>query len=203
MGTRNLTIVYLDNDYKVAQYGQWDGYPSCTGLTVLHFIRDKMKREVFERGVRSAQTLTADQVTEIKKQFAKTREDALMINEYNDFSSQYPSLSRDTGADILEMIQNSGDNVVKLYNDIGFAADSLFCEWGYVIDLDHNTFEVYKGFNKTPLDPSDRFYFLRHLEREPSYIGDKTYHAIKLVRSWQLDNLPSDEDFMNAFKEDE
>ena len=27
MGTRNLTVVYLDGQYKVAQYGQWDGYP--------------------------------------------------------------------------------------------------------------------------------------------------------------------------------
>lgn len=25
MGTRNLTAVYLDGQYKVAQYGQWDG----------------------------------------------------------------------------------------------------------------------------------------------------------------------------------
>lgn len=25
MGTRNLTIVYSNGEYKVAQYGQWDG----------------------------------------------------------------------------------------------------------------------------------------------------------------------------------
>ena len=28
MGTRNLTCVFKDGEYKVAQYGQWDGYPS-------------------------------------------------------------------------------------------------------------------------------------------------------------------------------
>lgn len=27
MGTRHLTAVVIDGDYKVAQYGQWDGYP--------------------------------------------------------------------------------------------------------------------------------------------------------------------------------
>jgi len=27
MGTRNLTCVMKDGQYKVAQYGQWDGYP--------------------------------------------------------------------------------------------------------------------------------------------------------------------------------
>lgn len=31
MGTRNLTAVYLDGQYKVAQYGQWDGYPEGRG----------------------------------------------------------------------------------------------------------------------------------------------------------------------------
>lgn len=31
MGTRNLTAVYLDGEYKIAQYGQWDGYPKDKG----------------------------------------------------------------------------------------------------------------------------------------------------------------------------
>ena len=30
MGTRNLTAVYLDGEYKIAQYGQWDGLPRRT-----------------------------------------------------------------------------------------------------------------------------------------------------------------------------
>ena len=39
MGTRNATIVIKDNKTKVAQYGQWDGYPSGQGLTALNFLR--------------------------------------------------------------------------------------------------------------------------------------------------------------------
>ena len=27
MGTRHLIAVQLDGEYKIAQYGQWDGYP--------------------------------------------------------------------------------------------------------------------------------------------------------------------------------
>ena len=41
MGTRNLTMV-IDHkgDVKIAQYGQWDGYPSGVGVNVLNFIKN-------------------------------------------------------------------------------------------------------------------------------------------------------------------
>lgn len=31
-----------------------------------------------------------------------------------------------------------------------FLADSLFCEWAYIMNLDDQQFEVYRGFNKNP-----------------------------------------------------
>ncbi len=202
MGTRHLTMVYLDGEYKIAQYGQWDGYPDYTGVRILRFLRDTMQREVFERNIRATQALTEQQVEDIKKMFRKKHESGMTWTEYNVFTLEYPSLSRDTGSEILEILQNSKSGVVPVYKDLNFAADSLFCEWGYVVDLDNNTFEVFRGFNKTPLDPSDRFYFLRDYERKPEYIGDNPYRAIKLVKSWKLDDLPSDDDFMDTFESD-
>lgn len=38
MGTRNLTCVVKNNKYVVAQYGQWDGYPTGQGQTIVEFI---------------------------------------------------------------------------------------------------------------------------------------------------------------------
>ncbi len=55
-GTRNLTCVVVGGEYKVAQYGQWDGYPSGQGLTALNFLRG-MDREAFYRSWRSAVSL--------------------------------------------------------------------------------------------------------------------------------------------------
>jgi len=40
MGTRNLTCVIKGGDFKVAQYGQWDGYPSGSGKDILEWLSD-------------------------------------------------------------------------------------------------------------------------------------------------------------------
>ena len=40
MGTRNLTVVVKDEQVRVAQYGQWDGYPEVTGRGILKILRE-------------------------------------------------------------------------------------------------------------------------------------------------------------------
>lgn len=42
MGTRGLTAVMVDGEYKVAQYGQWDHYPDGQGKTALAFCRENL-----------------------------------------------------------------------------------------------------------------------------------------------------------------
>ena len=39
MGTRNITSVILDGKQVVCQYGQWDGYPTYTGVKILEFLQ--------------------------------------------------------------------------------------------------------------------------------------------------------------------
>lgn len=50
MGTRHLTCVVKNNEYKVAQYGQWDGYPSGQGVNILNFLKE-MSQEKFLKGI--------------------------------------------------------------------------------------------------------------------------------------------------------
>jgi len=50
MGTRNLTMVISGGETKIAQYGQWDGYPRGQGKTCLEFLKannlDKFKEKL-------------------------------------------------------------------------------------------------------------------------------------------------------------
>lgn len=105
------------------------------------------------------------------------------------FKELYPQLQRDCGAKVLDIVYKS-KNGLKLNLDVSFAQDSLFCEWCYVIDLDKNTFEVYKGFNKKKLPKKARFYN-RELNEKAG--KEDVYTPVKLKKSWSLDNLPKDD----------
>ena len=187
-----MICVVKDGEYKVAQYGQWDGYPSGQGVAILDFLKSKMV-DAFKENVIKCSWATKEDIFEYWSEFGyNPYADKGIPYEIGDkFCEKYPEFSRDTGADILKIVAESSHGI-KLRNDVDFARDSLFCEWAYVVDLDKNTFEVYKGFNEEPLDQSERFYTEELME----YHGGSQYYPVKLKASFELSNLPSKEDFL-------
>lgn len=174
MGTRNLTVVKLDNEYKVAQYGQWDGYPEGQGKTILAFL-GTCNLSMFKKKLRESRFLLSEEIKTINKR----------IDEEKGYSlkEHYPLLSRDHGAEILPMILAT-EGVAILQNSLNLAGDSLFCEWVYVVDLDSSNLEVFDGFNKEPLSEVDRFHDIPRDE-------GSSYYPVKLVKSYSLDDLPT------------
>ena len=195
MGTRNLTIVHKNGEYKVAQYGQWDGYPEGLGVTLLNFLKN-VNMDSFRNAIDNVSFYTKEEIDEVNKTIDEIRKD---IPNYS-WQKDFPQLSRDTGGDILNLITFKGVN--KVNNSIDFAADSLFCEWAYVIDLDINKFEVYKGFNHEELNSDERFYFLEDKRDKDNIVG-KDYHPIKFVKSYDLNNLPDENIFIAELTPDD
>ena len=173
MGTRNLTIVIIDGETKIAQYGQWDGYPAGQGKTILSFLKRidaAGEWQKFKDRIRTLKWLTPEQCEELDKD--------------PDWDKKHPYLSRDCGGQILDAVYfgtmetgSNYDNTRKeyavfcgnranfdLYTGAGnggaafvadisqfatpptnFLTDGLFCEWAYRIDLDKETFEILRS----------------------------------------------------------
>jgi hypothetical protein len=97
MGTRHLIAVQLDGEYRIAQYGQWDGYPEGQGVDVLKFLRE-MDRPTWERNLRASSFLTAEDAMALSAEIK-----ARGLSET--WQKHYPHLSRDAGADVLQLVQ--------------------------------------------------------------------------------------------------
>jgi hypothetical protein len=194
MGTRNLTCVFHEGKYKVAKYGQWDGYLEGLGKGLLMFLKTDFEREKFLKGLATTRSLSEEEVKRCYIEAGALPESTLVDMEVSDkFKKAHFSLDRDcSGAQLLKGIQDG--QVTELFPNLEFAADSLFCEWCYVLDLDKNTFEIYQGFNKDPLDPSERFAFLSYKCEKNS--SGETYHPVRLLKSYKLNRLPKLENFL-------
>ena len=196
MGTRNLTAVMKDGEYKVAQYGQWDGCPEGQGLTILNFIRTNRNIENLKAALSKVRFL--DEEGQDKDFMEEYKNNAPAWS--NDPDNRTPEqirwfesyISGDLGGEILKSIADSDDDEIVIKNDIDFASDSLFCEWAYVLDFDSNTFEVFRGFCSEPHDGR--------------FTGSKSkdgYYPVTLFKSFHLDNLPDESDFLSQLVEED
>ena len=135
MGTRNLTkVIDKDGIVRVAQYGQWDGYPSGQGLNALYHAT---AHRAIEAGL--AKVRWAEQ-EELDKIYASLPEmNRFGTDDSKAFGLLYPNLTRDTCADILGVVAWSVGEVI-LVDESEFENDGLFCEGVYTIDFQKRKF---------------------------------------------------------------
>jgi len=140
MGTRGITEVTYNDKIVVSQYGQWDHYPSGQGITILNFLRDQDNIEKLKKSFDLHLTYEASD-EEVEKIYANYSDENGWANmkQSDNFGKDHPSLTRDTGGGILEVIANATDPT-PLVLDKEFRNDDLFCEGIYEINLDDETF---------------------------------------------------------------
>jgi hypothetical protein len=157
MGTRNLTkVIDSTGRTRVAQYGQWDGYPEGQGVSMLTFISQYKMLDRIERSLRKVHFLSEDEAETFVKDF--TDSSGMMTMDQSDsFETIYPSLSRNTASDILKVMVYSTGYTLPLVDNSDFENDDLMCEGVYTLNYQTRTFiSTYNGvsvsieFDKLP-----------------------------------------------------
>lgn len=201
MGTRNLTCVVLGGEYKIAQYGQWDGDPGGQGATILDFLCTPGNTEKLKGALGKVRFLEPEgkdkkfMVEYYKNAPEWSSEPDNRTPEQKYWFQKY--ISRDIGGEILEAVSSTDDREIVLRNSINFAGDSLFCEWAYVVDLDKGTFEVYKGFNEGKVGEG------RFKSDDEVLKNDNNYEPVILANSFPLSELPTNDVFCSSFYEED
>ena len=223
MGTRNLTMVINKmGEIKVAQYGQWDGYPSGQGYTALSFCRDKNNLLKLQEELEFVQFAQDNKVISDWIKNVYTPNAPRWSNEPDNRTAQevywWERLqSRDLGAGILESIltvrhpgmyaearlPDAHHNMIYLDNATDFGKESLFCEWAYCINFQTNKLECFIGFNTDKSKEHPRFATTdEEIEKEFKDSPTK-YYGIRLIKEYDLDNLPTNEVFVKELESEE
>lgn len=162
MGTRNLTkVIDSTGRIKVAQYGQWDGYPSGQGVNMLSFISEYKMLDKIEKSLRKVHFITDEESESFYQAFVDGN-GMMTMDQSNDFESIYPSLSRNTGSDILKVMVYSTGYTLPLVDNTEFENDDLFCEGVYTLDFENRVFvstygEVTTSFSFDQLPTAEEY----------------------------------------------
>ena len=140
MSTRGVWGLRKDNKDKIT-YNHYDSYPTELGVIIKEFIikHRASLNKIFDKIILVKENSIPDQ-----QQIKDNKQYFEMVSTRN--MNEWYALLRRTQKnpelytkDLKYMIDNHK-----------FIKDSLFCEWGYIINLDNNTLEIYRGFQKTP-----------------------------------------------------
>ena len=198
MGTRHIIMLVNDKgEIKVAQYGQWDGYPSGQGIGVLDFAKKHTEYpKEFER-VHFFTKKEIDEYNNFLKEIGSPK-GICNMNQAQQVNIKYPQLSRDHGADILEFIMADKRDSIVLQDSFDFGFSPLHCEWAYVIDYQRRTLEVYEGCmskNSTVLGRWEKVPERIIKEHNSNPFESKYTDGISLKNTYLLDDLPNPETF--------
>lgn len=140
MGTRNLTKVIKDGEIVVAQYGQWDGYPTGQGATGFFAVSNEDVMTRLEANLGLIYYPSQDEMEKLVAPYLDgTMEGFMSYESGKRFGEAYPSLTRDTCTEILYVIADATERVpIRL--DIEFENDDTFCEGVYEVNFDTQTY---------------------------------------------------------------
>ena len=139
MGTRHIIKVRKNGKDWISQYGQWDGYPSCQGVTVMKFVADGAYLDMLEGNI-DREAIVPMSPEDFEKylnelvDFADRKELSMVILDQMYAASTF---CRDAGAKCLMMFAKRLGRSIAVINE-----PSGWEEYMYTIDFDERTVRV-------------------------------------------------------------
>lgn len=162
MSTKGIIVVKQDTKVKLSQPVWNDAYPSYLGVEILKFLLKDFKKDKFSKKVKNLR-------------FAQTNKECIDLEERQwDYR----------GFKILKYIQSRKDNIVFNALEEDDLIPNCF-EYGYLIDLDNNTFEIYAEKISS--------------RKNNSETKSREFKTFNLLRKYSLDKLPTIEIFQDTF----
>jgi len=181
MGTRGIFGFKCGQQYKL-KYNHFDSYADGLGRDVVDFARRIDAVNGWDALQEKCENLKLvdDRIDPTTRQ----------INKYKRYSDL--NVNRRSLHDWYALGRNlqNGNMLTEVYSgyvtempdDNNFVKDSLFCEFGYIVNLDERTLEFYRGFSREPQKGNP-------FGETPNEDG---YYPISLEGSVPLSDIPLD-----------
>lgn len=182
MSTRGLYGFYKNGVNKLT-YNHSDSCPSGLGNNILSFLKNMDINEL--NNIFDNIQLVDESDYPNEEEEKQIKELGYSIN-YRDKKEDWFGILASSLGDIS--VYKEGLTFMLDYND--FILDGLYCEWAYVINLDENCLEIYKGL-------SDVIGIGRYAEG----LNDGSRFGCTLIKSINLDsisNIDSLEKYLNS-----
>lgn len=184
MGTRGVLGFRLNGQDKVT-YNHFDSYPEHLGTTMVNFAK-QVAEDIESYKVRVERLTLVDENDPVDEDVLAQARALDLVNK---------NVGNQSDADwycVLRGAQGQPETylILGVMPDwAGFLKDSLFCEYAYIINLDDETLEFYKGFNT---EPNQEGRYAKSDGEKPYQDADYRYYGVRLVGTAPLDAIPND-----------
>ena len=148
MGTRGI-YGFRKNKKDKTSYNHYDSYPSCLGEQMFDYIK---RHSIEEMNGLYDRLMLVDENKKISELTKEEKNGLEILFSYDDknelIDEDMYSLLHNFQGDLEKYDRYHTVNI--MCDNHNFIKDSLFCEYGYIINLDTNELEVFEGFQKKP-----------------------------------------------------
>lgn len=192
MGTRGVIGFTVEGQDKLA-YNHYDSYPTGLGVKAATVIQTFTDEQINAAARRIELVKGDDKPTDEQVEAMKAFTDLTVSNRSVE---DWYCLTRDLQGELAPYIDGT---VNYMIDGSSFTADSLFCEWGYVLDAGRAVLEIYRGFNTSP-DGVGRY----ANQQDEGFNTERGYFGINLIREVPFAEIRSVDavDYMSTLEDE-